>query len=364
MKKIIIKENEKGLLFKNGKFVKVLSAGKHTLLGKSEVQVQMVTNAVMTDMAPLDALLQNPGFAGQVTVRDVGEGEFALHYKDGRYCAFLAPGKYAFWNMYNKHEFVKIDSTVTEVGENVPKYIFDFISSRYYTEVIVPSYAVARLYLDGKFIRLLRPGTYFFWKNGTDVQADILDTRLIQLDISGQEMLTADKVTLRINFVANYKIRDFVKIAGIDNYREQIRLAARLALRRYVGKNKLDEILENKDGITEYVFAALKEREADLFVDFTDAGVKDIILPGEIRDIMNTVLIAEKRARANVITRREEVASTRSLLNTARLMDENRTLYRLKELEYVEKICENVGNITLNSGGDILTRLTGLLRKQ
>ena len=92
-----------------------------------------------------------------------------------------------------------------------------------------------------------------------------------------------------------------------------------------------------------------------------DAGVKDIILPGEIRDIMNTVLIAEKRAQANVITRREEVASTRSLLNTAKLMEENPTLYRLKELEHIERICENVGNINLNGNGDVLSQLMGLM---
>jgi len=97
-------------------------------------------------------------------------------------------------------------------------------------------------------------------------------------------------------------------------------------------------------------------------VEIKDAGVKDIILPGEIREIMNTVLVAEKRAQANVITRREEVASTRSLLNTAKLMEENQTLYKLKEMEYIERICENVGNINLNSNGDILTQFAALLR--
>ena len=76
---------------------------------------------------------------------------------------------------------------------------------------------------------------------------------------------------------------------------------------------------------------------------------------------MNTVLVAEKRAQANVITRREEVASTRSLLNTARLMDENATLYKLKELEYVERICEKVGNININGGNDVLSQLTSML---
>lgn len=94
--------------------------------------------------------------------------------------------------------------------------------------------------------------------------------------------------------------------------------------------------------MSKYLLDTLKEKGKELYLSINEASVKDIILPGEIRDIMNTVLVAEKRAQANVITRREEVASTRSLLNTARLMDENATLYKLKELEYVERICEKL----------------------
>lgn len=108
--------------------------------------------------------------------------------------------------------------------------------------------------------------------------------------------------------------------------------------------------------------ARLKEKQAEYFVAFSEAGVKDIILPGEIRSIMNTVLIAEKKAQANVITRREEVASTRSLLNTAKLMDENQTLYKLKELEHLERICENVGSISVSGGTDLLSQLTQILK--
>ena len=116
--------------------------------------------------------------------------------------------------------------------------------------------------------------------------------------------------------------------------------------------------------MTVFVFEKLKSKEKELFVEFKDAGVKDIILPGEIRDIMNTVLIAEKKAQANVITRREEVASTRSLLNTAKLMDENKTLYKLKELEFLERICENVGNIEISGKGDVLTQLAEILQSK
>ena len=129
----------------------------------------------------------------------------------------------------------------------------------------------------------------------------------------------------------------------------------------FVGAHTLDEILENKKDMGRAVLGELTVKAKDLYIDIKSADVKDIILPGEIRDIMNSVLAAEKQAQANVITRREEVASTRSLLNTAKLMEENATLYKLKELEYVEKICRNVGNINV-TGGDMLSQLTEILR--
>ncbi|MBR2913704.1 MAG: slipin family protein, partial [Oscillospiraceae bacterium] len=127
-------------------------------------------------------------------------------------------------------------------------------------------------------------------------------------------------------------------------------------MREVISALTLDEILNRRDEIAQMVTSSLKEKAASLYIEIIETGIRDIILPGEVRDIMNTVLIAEKRAQANVITRREEVASTRSLLNTAKLMDENKTLYKLKELEYLERICENVGNISV-SGGDLLTQL-------
>ncbi len=127
-----------------------------------------------------------------------------------------------------------------------------------------------------------------------------------------------------------------------------------------MGNYKLDEILEAKERISGEIYAVLKEREEMFCVNFLTAGIKDIILPGEIRDIMNSVLVAEKQAQANVISRREEVASTRSLLNTAKLMDENKTLYKLKELEYLERICETVGEVSINGNAGIVEQL-GLL---
>lgn len=363
MKKVIINENQRGLLFKNGKYAKMLEAGKYFSHGGKEIEVLSLDQPIFSDKCALDTILSDQAVASNVSVIEVADEELALHFVNGKFVSVLRHGKYAFWSQIDKHEYKIVDISTPEVSADVPEYIFTKIPAVYYTKVEVLEYQKARLYFNQKFIKILDAGTYYFWKNGVKIDVGFVDTRLTQMDITGQEILTQDKVSLRINFVCNYRVTDYVKIlTEIDDFTEQMHVAAQLALREYVGKYKLDEILENKSQMSEFVFAKLKEKEKELFVEITDAGVKDIILPGEIREIMNTVLVAEKRAQANVITRREEVASTRSLLNTAKLMDENQTLYKLKELEYVERICENVGNINLNGNTDVLSQLTGILR--
>ncbi len=361
--KTIITEKQRGLKFKNGKFVKMLAPGKYFTFGDTKIEVIDLEQAIYTTSCTLNVLLENKGFANAVETVEVNENQLALHYVDDKFCNVLKVGKYAFWKACGEHKFIFADISKPDVDDNIPEYIFSKIPAIYYTKVEIAEHQKARLYYNQKLVKILDAGIYYFWKTDIKVNVGLVDTRLIQLDIAGQEMLTQDKVTLRINFVCNYKINDFVKIVTeIDNYEEQLHVAAQLALRDYVGKYKLDDILENKQAISEVVFEKLKAKEKELFITVHSADVKDIILPGEIRDIMNTVLIAEKKAQANVITRREEVASTRSLLNTAKLMEENPTLYRLKELEYVERICENVGNINVTGSGDLLTQLGNILR--
>lgn len=363
MKKIIINENQKGLLFKNGKYIKLLGAGCHRIFSSGIIEVLENDRPLESQRISLDALLCDSEIAECVSVVEVGDEELALHFVNGKFDSVLSCGKYAFWKDSGNHEYKTVDISTPYVDESVPAYVFSKIPSSYYTKVEVFAYQKARLYFNKKLENVLDAGTYYFWKNDVKIDVGFTDTRLIQMNITGQEILTQDKVTVRVNFVCNYRVTDYVKIiTEIDDFTEQIHVAAQLALREYVGKYKLDEILENKEQMSEFVFERLKAKEKELFVEITDAGVKDIILPGEVRDIMNSVLIAEKSAQANVIARREEVASTRSLLNTAKLMDENKTLYRLKELEYIERICGNVGNISLASDSGVLAQLTSILK--
>lgn len=362
--KIIINENHRGLLFKNGKYEKLLEPGKHFFLAGNIKVVEMnITEEFKLFGHNLEVFIKDEMLREQLEIVDISDETIALHYIDGKFIDCLTSGKYAFWKVYNTHEFKLIDIKDPVVSEELPKFIFDVLPKKLFVKIEVAQYQKARLYYDQKFIKLLNEGTYYFWNNGTKINASLVDIRLLQMNITGQEMLTLDKVALRINFVCHYKIIDYIKIfTEIDNYEEQIHVSLQLILREYIGNYRLDEILESREQIADYAFQKLKEKEENFYVTFYDAGIKDIILPGEIRDIMNTVLIAEKKAQANVIARREEVASTRSLLNTAKLMDENQTLYKLKELEHLEKICENVGNITVSGGTDLLSQLTKILK--
>lgn len=363
--KIIIKENQRGLLFKNGKFVKMLKTGNHTIfnfLGYS-IEVMDLNEAFNMKQYDLSVFLKDEELRKELDIIEVSDETLAIHNVNGRYCEILVSGKYAFWNVYDKNTFQMVDIKEAEVSDDVPRYIFEYMPKTLFKKLEVFEYQIARLYFDQKLVKTLSAGTYYFWNNGIKVDAGLTDTRVLQLDISGQEIMTQDKVGLRINFVCNYRITDHVRIfTEIKDYESQIHILLQLILREYIGKFKFDELLDNKEEIAEYVLNRLKAKEKEYFVEFLNAGVKDIILPGEIRDIMNMVLIAEKKAQANVISRREEVASTRSLLNTAKLLDENQTLYKLKELEYLEKICENVGNISVTGGTDLLTQLTQVLR--
>jgi regulator of protease activity HflC (stomatin/prohibitin superfamily) len=219
--------------------------------------------------------------------------------------------------------------------------------------------------VDDILERELNSGNYYWWKNNRIIHVIKTDIRQLSCEILGQEILTKDKAQLRVNFNFQYKVVDIYK-ALIENkeFEKQLYQLMQFGLREFIAKLSLDELMESKNQISEAVLMQNHEKAKEFGVQLINCGIKDIILPGDIKDIMNQVLIAEKRAQANLITRREETASTRSLLNTAKLMEDNAMLYKLKEMEYVEKIAEKINNISLSGGGQIVDQLKQIFVKQ
>ncbi|MDF2815704.1 MAG: peptidase, partial [Paenibacillus sp.] len=296
----------------------------------------------------------------ELDVITVQDHEYVLHYEDGKFIALLTTGIYAFWKRLKQHSYIRVDCRTPELPAEINLAIIPRLAG-YVQSFEVAVHESGVLFFNNVMQRELKPGKYYFWKGPTAVAVKTVDLRQLQMDMTGQEMMTEDKVTLRLNFVCQYRILNPFRALQIKSFEEQIYIQLQLILREYVGALKLDELLKLKQETAAFVLARLSEKGEDYGVQFVSAGVKDVILPGDIREILNTVLLAEKKAQANLITRREETASTRSLLNTAKLMDENQTLYRLKELEFLEKICEKIGTISLTGGGNLLEKLNSLL---
>ncbi len=362
--KVIIKNDERGLLFKDGNYIKCLKSGKHSLnpFIKYSIVLADINKAFDASGKNINLFLRDEELLKELTVLDVQDYEIAIHFEDDKLVNVLKSGKYAFWNVLKKHSFKVVDIRNPEVSADVDASIYNSPK----LAAFVGYYEVANhekgiLYYNNVTQKTLEPGRYFFWKSPVFVAVKNVDMRQQQLDMTGQEIMTEDKITLRLNFVCHYRITEPLKVVEVKSFEEQLYIVLQLILREYVGALKLDDLLLKKQEIGSYVLEKLKEKSSSYGVEFLFAGLKDVILPGDIKDILNTVLIAEKKAQANVITRREEIASTRSLLNTAKLMEENQTLYRLKELEFLEKICEKVGNVSLTGGGSLLEQLNTLL---
>lgn len=358
--KYIIKDNQAGFVLKNGVFQKMITVGTYHFSNMAgyTVKIEEMLGEMDYLEVPYQVLAKDPAFLAATVHMEIPDGFAGFLYMNGKLTSFATRKEYVFWNVFDKYEMKVVSMEEALIGAEVSKQMLSMVPGRYYTEVQVGEGEVGLVYYDNVMQEPLSRGVYRFWNYNHVITCSVIDMKQKELDIVGQEILTKDKIGIRMNVACMYRVRDAVEfVSTISDLKTQLYPAVQLAIREIAGNYKLDEILEAKEQISKEIYAALKEREGMFCVNFLTAGIKDIILPGEIREIMNSVLVAEKAAQANVISRREEVASTRSLLNTAKLMEENQTLYKLKELEYLERICEKVGEISVNGSAGIVEQL-------
>ncbi|QJC51053.1 slipin family protein [Paenibacillus albicereus] len=356
-----IKPTERGLLYRRGSYAGVLLPGTKRLnrLRRETAVACRVDEPFLPPDGPLAVYLQDARLAEQLEVVEVGDGEYAAHRIDGRFERLLLPGLHAFWKAGGQHGFQRIDTREPDVSAALEPELADRIGP-YASTLEVESGERGFLFYDHELQRELGPGRYRFWRGPVKASIQKVDLRRQQLELHGQEMMTADKVTLRLNFVSTYRVSDPRRTLEIRSLSEHLHASLQLILRDIVAARTLDRLLAARDEAASEALERLRAVGAASGVEFLGTGIKDVILPGEMRDILNTVLLAEKKAQANLITRREETASTRSLLNTAKLMEDNETLYRLKEMEMLERLVERMDRITLDAGSPVLEQLARL----
>jgi regulator of protease activity HflC (stomatin/prohibitin superfamily) len=348
-----VREHERGLLFKDRQFKGVRGPGRHfmwDLLRKIRVDVVSVRD-VWLDHADLDVIAKSGALGAEARVVDLKDYERAVVWVDGRVEAVLKPGLYALWTVFHDVRVEVFDARAVRFEHADIAVIAQARGAAPLLEAVTIEAGHAGLFFkDGRHEATLAPGAHAFWKGVAKARILDVDLREQVVDIAGQEIMTADKVTLRMNAVVTFKVADPLKaVTMVEDYRQALYREAQLALRAVVGTRELDVLLSDKDALARELDGIVRGRVAGFGIDVVALGIRDVILPGEMKDLMNKVTEAKKAAEAALITRREETAAMRSQANTAKILESSPTLMRLRELEVLEKVSEKA-NLTVVLG--------------
>ncbi len=374
LKRVTVKKNERGLLLRNGDFECVLQPGTHWLfagLDALHVDVFALEQPLFAHALADYLMAREPEVVDSAFVRvELNERQVGLRSENGVLVELLAPAtRRLYWKgvVDVQVEVIDLAPSAELPAALAARLVQTQLRPRAIAglagvlQVQVPEHGAGILWIDGKVERLLAAGSYAFWKFGRNVSVELVDLRLQTVEVTGQEILTRDKVALRLNLSATWRYTDVLKAhKELAKPADHLYRELQFGLRAAVGTRTLDELLENKTVIDEVVTAQVRARLADFGLQLDGVGVKDIVLPGEMKTILAQVVEAGKSAEANVIRRREETAATRSLLNTAKVMEDNPVALRLKELETLERVAERIDKISVFGGLDQV--LNGLVK--
>ncbi len=351
--RVTLLETERMLVLTRGRFTALLGPGEHRIKRHHTVREGHSLDRLRFASAYDRALFRSRLDLAEAHLTEVrtGPDEVAVVLREGVPVEVLKPeARAVFWTDAGPFTVERFDLTESLT---VPPALMRRLTlaglTRMATEFAVPDGHVGMLFLDGVLEGRMAPGVHAFWTVPRHVALRVVDLRMRTHDVTGHEVLTKDRVTLRVNLSATYRVVDAERaVTAVKDFDEALHRALSLAFRRKVGALTLDRLLAEKGEAED--LPEVRVAMAEIGIELREVALKDVILPGEMREILNRVVAAEKEAEANVIRRREETNATRSLLNTAKVMAENPVMLRLKELEALETIAGKVERLTVHNG--------------
>lgn len=224
--------------------------------------------------------------------------------------------------------------------------------------ITIYEYERGLLYEEGRFTELLEPGRYTWWR-WARVDVTPVSTRQMSEVVAGQAILTSDRIEVRVSLVAQYAISDpVVAVNSVASYSDQLYQDLQLVLRDLVAARDLEALLNDRNEIATELLAGVKENALSYGLDLRRVGIRDVILPGVVRDVFLREVAADREGRAELIRARHEVAAARARANTAKLMADNPNIQRIQELEALVKIAGRNGSmVLLPAFADLLSRM-------
>ncbi len=222
--------------------------------------------------------------------------------------------------------------------------------------VLVYEYERGLFFTRGKYKKELAPGVHWYFKFIHQIQK--VDIRTRSVTIPGQEVLSADNVGVRVSLAVKYQVEDpHQAIIGVEDYFQAMYLELQVALRDAIGKVPIDEFLTKRQELGDTLIAQTQEKVSEYGIALESVALKDIMFPGNLKNIFAQVVDARLEGLAALERARGESAALRKLANTAKLLEKKPGLLQLRMLQTVEN---NPGNTIIL--GDISGK--GLLTKQ
>lgn len=224
---------------------------------------------------------------------------------------------------------------------------------KYFREVTIFEYQRGLLYKKGKLVEILEPGQYNLL--GSSSQITPVDTRLKTVTVSGQELLSADNISIKISIIVKYKVVDpETAINKIEYYQDALYSEIQLALREFISSKEIDTILEKRSEIEKYIFEGTKEKVKEYGTELDSVAVKDFMFPGDLKKIFAQVVNARKEGLAALEKARGESAALRNLVNAAKLLESNPALSQLRILQSLGESKGNTVVLNLDSNNKTL----------
>jgi len=178
------------------------------------------------------------------------------------------------------------------------------------TEIIIKDTHRGLKYVDGVLTDVLVAGRHKLPKRRMfgrtpEVEIVLVDMRNRDLTIKGQEILTADKVAIRVSILVQFAVTDpKAAVHAVADYEDRLYSDVQLAARRSLAAMTLEDILTNRHRLSEDILREVKEAAAGYGVAIGRADVKDLVFPGNLQEIMNKVLAAERTSQAQLVEAR------------------------------------------------------------
>lgn len=338
---------------RDGEFLRLLGPGSHavwTLWGQHE----LVWYSLVDEVRPISLDDPLPEQVAGASVIEVGPHQRGQVIQDGVWVQTLAPGRYRLWEdgrrevqlVDLRQEPVRVEETLP-AGPAVPVEWQDVEAS--------PGHVLV-LSRDGRPHSILAQGRWRVWADSPWSLRQV-SVASQEVSLAVQELLTQDKVVVRLRPVVHFQVTDPVRWLDEPQAQVMVYTAVQLALREVVVARDLEALLGERELLGTELLQRARAHLPEVGVALRAAAVKDITLPGEVREVLNQVLVARKAAEAEAIRRRQEVASNRQLANTAKLLADHPVLMKLKQLEALAQLAGQIDQITLVSSDEMVRDL-------